>query len=199
MELTFKQKVIVFSVMLGIFLVSVIIKYGMDIGGQDETDEMVESASYQEDMVYQEQEINEENAIMIIDVEGAVSYPGIVKIREGSRVYEAVEEAGGLLDTADTKYVNLAEEVTDGSIIYIPFKEEVSKDMTEDAAGSKVNINTAGKEDLMKLPGIGESYAEAIIEYRNTNGTFKANEDVMNVTGIGEAKYENIKDMICVY
>lgn len=202
MELTFKQKVIVFSVMLGIFLVSVIIKYGIDIGGQDETDDMVESARYQEDMVYQEQEMMgayEENAIMIIDVEGAVSYPGIVKIREGSRVYEAVEEAGGLLDTADTKYVNLAEEVTDGSIIYIPFKEEVSKDMTEDAAGSKVNINTAGKEDLMKLPGIGESYAEAIIEYRNTNGTFKANEDVMNVTGIGEAKYENIKDMICVY
>jgi len=200
MELTLKQKVIVFSVMLGIFLVSVFIKYGMGMRGEEE--ESGKDLSYKEDVVYEYEqtgEYYEEDSIMIIDVEGAVTYPGIVKIKEGSRVYEAVEEAGGLLDTADTKYVNLAEEITDGSIIYIPFKDENSQEISVSNEAGKVNINTAGKEELMELPGIGESYAEAVIEYRNVNGNFKTNEEIMNVTGIGEAKYENIKDMICVY
>lgn len=201
MELTFKQKIIVFSVMLAVFLLSVFIKYGINTAGNEEEYSADSELTYDDQVQYQDNdaaaEIEEE--LIIIDVEGAVTYPGIVKIESGSRVYEAVEEAGGLLGTADTKYVNLAEEVTDGSIVYIPFKGETQQEAAATETASKININTADKNKLMELPGIGETYAAAIIEYRTNNGNFKKTDDIMNVSGIGETKYNNIKELISVY
>ncbi len=63
---------------------------------------------------------------------------------------------------------------------------------------SKVSINTASKEELMTISGIGESKANAIIKYREENGNFESIEDIMNVSGIGDALYEKIKDNITI-
>ncbi len=204
MELTFKQKMIVFAVMLGIFMCSVFIKQWID--AREVSANLSKGTDVSETVTGQEETNNEENySEIVIDVEGAVVYPGIVKLSEGSRIYEAIEEAGGLLETADTKYVNLAEEITDGSIIYVPFQGENTQQYASgttqggDSSASLININTAGKDELMQLPGIGEAYAQAIIDYRSSAGSFKNKEDLMNVSGIGEAKFEKIEPLICVY
>ena len=68
----------------------------------------------------------------------------------------------------------------------------------ENEVDSKVNINTASKEKLETLPGVGETTAQKIIDYREANGKFKTIEDIKNVSGIGDAKYESLKDKITV-
>ena len=147
-------------------------------------------------------------AQFIVDVEGAVVQPGVVSLPEGSRVYEAVEAAGGVLDSADNGRVNLAEKIVDGAAIYIPFKGEEQSAMapgissgTSAAAGTSggglININTADKSTLMQLPGIGEVYAQSIIDYRQSVGAFQKPEDIKNVSGIGDAKFSKLKDRIC--
>lgn len=216
MELTLKHKIVVFSVMAAIFVCSIFLKQWLYSGG-DSYQPVPEGTVVSSDSGTEDSGENQaagtvfenENCI-IIDVEGAVTYPGIVRLEEGGRVYEAVEKAGGLLDTADTKYVNLADFVKDGSIIYIPFEGEneapdggtagVSDySVSSGTGGGLVNINTADSSSLITLPGIGEAYAQAIIDYRNNSGFFQKPEDIMNVSGIGESKYEKIKDLICVY
>ncbi|MDO4482718.1 MAG: helix-hairpin-helix domain-containing protein [Bacillota bacterium] len=224
MELTLKHKIAVFSVMAAIFVCSIFLKQWLYSGSesfQPAPEETVVSSAAGPGESGENQDAGsvsayEEEDCIIIDVEGAVTYPGIVRLEEGGRVYEAVEKAGGLLDTADTKYVNLADFVRDGSIIYIPFEgeNEASSGGTGENAGAAgtsvssgasgtggtlVNINTADSSILVTLPGIGEAYAQAIIDYRNTSGFFQKPEDIMNVSGIGESKYEKIKDLICVY
>ena len=146
--------------------------------------------------------------VICVHVCGAVNDPGVYYLEGGSRVYEAVEMAGGLLEDAAQEYVNLARELSDGEQIYIPTYEEASEQGLEiGSAGSStdssasdglININTATSEELQTLPGIGQTKAEAIIAYREDNGDFSSIEDITNVSGIGESTYENIKDYITV-
>ena len=155
--------------------------------------------------------------IVVIHITGSVKNPGIVRLKEGSRVEDAIEEAGGLTENADITKVNLAYILEDGIKIRIPSvsDEEIGDgDILEDGIGENiiveenktsdtknnlnVNINKAGKEELQTLPGIGASLAERIVEYRNQNGKFASKEDIKNVNGIGESKFENIKEFITV-
>ena len=147
--------------------------------------------------------------LVCVHVCGAVKTPGVYYLEAGSRVHKAVEMAGGLLGSAADEYVNMAREVTDGSQIYIPTREEADSgtvpEMTEAQEGGSisaddglVNINTASLAELATLPGIGESKADAIISYRENVETFSRNEDIMNVAGIKETSYEKIKDHIKV-
>ena len=143
---------------------------------------------------------------------GAVNCPGVYELPEGSRIFEAVELAGGLTEDACAEYQNQAQKITDGMKIYIPTAEQVEsgeaeeyfrKEETEVFAttsktDSKVNINTADKELLMTLPGIGESRAESIISYRDTSGSFSKIEDIMQVSGIKQGAYEKLKDKISI-
>lgn len=145
---------------------------------------------------------------------GAVKTPGVYELPEGSRIFEAVELAGGLTEEACGEYQNQAQKITDGMMIYIPTseqkengeveemllkKKEAAKEADDVPDTSKViNINTADKEMLMTLPGIGESRAESILSYREESGGFTKIEDIMKVPGIKKGAYQKLKDKICV-
>lgn len=142
-----------------------------------------------------------------VHMAGAVKNPGIISIEEGSRLADAIEKAGGFTEDADTSNLNFAYAIQDGEKIYI-YNEDESKEIEEkgiviedskvETKEQKININTAKKEELETIPGIGPALAERIIEYRNKNGKFKSIEDLKNVSGIGDKKFENIKEKIRV-
>ncbi len=127
---------------------------------------------------------------------GQVNNPGVYKCMEGDRIFEVLELAGGITETAYVDYINMAQPVSDGMKIFIPTKEEA--DNMNDNSFGMVNINTATIEQLMTLSGIGESRAKDIIAYRDENGYFKTIEDIMKVPGIKEAAFNKIKDYISV-
>lgn len=144
-----------------------------------------------------------------VHVCGAVLYPGVYYLEPGSIRQEALDAAGGFAEDAAVDYVNLAAQISAGEKLYIPYADEVSGqdlpvpgtdgNVSETAAASgKVNLNTAAKEELMTLPGIGESKADAIIQYREETGLFQNIEDIMLVPGIKEGTYNNIKEYIVV-
>lgn len=150
---------------------------------------------------------DEENAIIMVHITGQVYNPGLVQLESGSRVIDVVNKAGGLTSEADLDRINLARKVADEEKIYIPRigedidenKEEIQtvqdSGSEEGNSGGKININTASKEEIMTLPGIGEVLATRIIEYRENN-KFATIEDIKNVSGIGDKKFEGIKDLI---
>lgn len=149
-----------------------------------------------------------EKTFIVVYVCGAVVKAGVYELPADSRVNDAVLAAGGFADNADETYVNLAAPVSDGTQILIPTKEEVEKglvaaesiDNTEstDKAPGLVNINTASKEELKTLPGIGDGIAGKIIDYREKSGSFKTIEDIMKVSGIKDKLFSKIKDKITV-
>lgn len=162
---------------------------------------------------------NEDDEIIVIHIAGQIKKPGIIKIKEGARIADIIEKAGGLTEKANIDNINLAYIVEDGQKIIIPSKEdkeEIETITTENGDGiitdnaqntsvskgntttSKININNANMEELQTLSGIGEATANKIIEYRKENGNFKTIEDIKNVPGIGNAKYEEIKEKIKV-
>ena len=142
---------------------------------------------------------------IFIDIGGAVEKPGVYKVATGTRLYEVVELAGGLRSDADTNSVNQAAFVEDGAKIIIPKASDVQNPESDSnveivvpSSGSGfVNINTASKEELKTLSGIGDVIADRIIEYRSTN-RFSKKEDIMSVNGIGNVIFEKIKDSISV-
>jgi len=135
-----------------------------------------------------------------VHITGQVVSPGLIELEVGSRIYDAIELAGGLTEDADTSKTNLAYILSDGEKIYIPSFEDEEIDWQNNAKSmsSKVNINTANQEELEKIPGVGESTANSIIEYREKTGKYTTIEDIMNVSGIGQSKFEKMKDYITV-
>lgn len=148
----------------------------------------------------------------VIDVAGAVVSPGLYALPRNCRLYQAVEAAGGLLDTADRYALNMASKLVDGSRVYIPFEQEEGTAVViepgeplqvpgEGAAWQKnslININTATQVELETLPSIGPSMAQKIIEYRQEHGPFQKVEELLGVPGIGPATFEKLRDLICV-
>lgn len=144
---------------------------------------------------------------------GEVCKPGVYVLQEGSRLYQAVEEAGGLTANAQAEAVNLARILADSEQIYIPNISEsidqienetqnvISSAAAVPSASSDglLNINQASESELMQLPGIGQVKAAAIVTYRNSNGPFSSIEEIKNVPGIKEAAFEKIKGMITVF
>lgn len=147
-------------------------------------------------------------------VNGAVNLPGLYALPRGSRVNDAITAAAGFAANAADDVVNLAQELQDGSQVYVPSRSEttalppvVSVPILNLSSGTggqpeqpseKVNINTASKDLLETLPGIGPSTAQKIVDYRDEVGLFTQIEDIMNVSGIGEGKFDKIKDQITV-
>lgn len=137
-------------------------------------------------------------------ISGEVKNTGVYYLKKDSRITDLINICGGLTEEADVSKINPAQKLNDSDKIIIPKKEEnLNTESIEDTNESdinvqeKININTATKDELTSLNGIGEATANKIINYRNKN-KFKEIEDIMNVPGIGEAKFNNIKDYICV-
>lgn len=150
-------------------------------------------------------------AEVYVDVDGAVASPGVYRLKDGARVSQAIDAAGGLTTGADVTGLNRASKVTDGQKIYVPtVGEQQTATVTGGADGGAsaasgagassglVNINTASAAELQTLSGIGPSMAQSIIDERTQNGAFASVDDLMRVSGIGEKKLAKIKDCICV-
>ena len=166
-------------------------------------------------------EVNEEYQV---DIKGQINSPGIYKVNSNLRVMDVIMKAGGLTENADTSVINLSKKVQDEMVIIVYSREEVAnfKEVKEiekqvndkcnqkdenslvnnaciessSNTSSKISINTATLEELMTLPGIGESKAKDIINYRESNGPFNTIEDITKVTGIGDSIFAKIKENI---
>ena len=180
-------------------------------------------------MLLEKQEASDESAILTVEsrtgeedeaqavfvhICGEVVKPGVYELPEGSRIFDAVEAAGGFTQDASESYVNLAQVLEDGWKVEIPGAGAVcnagpgnmagitgnTADMGGNAGAGDglVDINTATKQELCTLPGVGESRAESIISYRERNGGFERIEDIMKVEGIKEGMFSKMKDKICV-
>lgn len=147
-----------------------------------------------------------------IDLKGAVAHPGMYRVKEGMRLMDVIEQAGGFTDEADRNQVNLAKLLSDQEIIYVPKSGEEMPVMQQAAAAptdspqlsnsssdsEKININTADATQLQQLSGIGEKRAQDIINYREENGSFQSVEDLMNVSGIGQKTLEKLRNSITI-
>ena len=145
---------------------------------------------------------DDSNTGIYVHICGAVINPGVYQVPVGTRVYQALELAGGSSDDAYLSGINLADKLADGQKVYIPAEGENAEGiLSTDSGGVQsvmVNINTASEAELMTLPGIGQSRAKDIINYRVKNGFFESIDDIMKVSGIKEAAFEKIKDLIKV-
>lgn len=155
-----------------------------------------------------------QNKEVTCDISGAVKHQGVYTLKNGARLQELIEAAGGLKSNAQLKAINRAMTLKDQDKIHIPYKGEkvnpattVSGNSTSEkndasssssSDGEKININTASVADLQKLNGIGEKRAEQIIAYREQNGDFKKIEDLMQVSGIGEKTFAALKDQLAI-
>ena len=150
---------------------------------------------------------------LFVQVAGAVNHPGVYELDSDARVFEAIALAGGLCEDADDKSINQAALLSDGQKVYIPkVGEELTEELCDETGASQgddpqgdpqgggglLDINSASKEELLNLPGIGEAKAAAIIAYRQEQGAFSSPEDIKKVSGIGDGLYKKISDLICV-
>jgi competence protein ComEA len=146
--------------------------------------------------------VEEETVYIYVDIKGQVMHPGVYKLKQYARIYEIIEKAGGFTVEADQNTINLSKIMKDQDVVYIPSKAEMYPRVDETTEDSQnlgvININTATKEVLETLPGIGPSTAQSIIDYRENIGLFETIEDIMNVSGIGESTFNDIKDSIKV-
>lgn len=195
----------------------IVVESGEDVdNGQENSTQSADSTKDTDDGndIDNKNQTTEEVVEIAVHITGEVKKQGLIYLKEGSRVADAIEKAGGETKNADLSQINLAYVLQDGQKIYVPNKnEKISQYITEDSGNNdtersntsnsskedkKVNINTANQSELDSLPGIGPSIAQKIIEYREENGNFKNIEELQNVKGIGDAKYEEIKDRVTV-
>ena len=181
-------------VKLGVAILVLLIILGIRINNSKQDDILVNETVSADSVI----ETN-----MYVDISGEVNKPGVYQFESGTRLYEVIDKAGGLTEHADKNGINQAEFVEDGQKIVIPTLNSGSGIGTgSNSSGSEstnglININTASKDQLMGITGVGEVIADRIIEYRESS-RFKSIEDIQNVKGIGSATYEKMKSEITV-
>lgn len=168
--------------------------------------------------IYEEETVEEEEAaskqMIYVDLKGAVRYPNVYSLPMGSRLFDVIELAGGLLPNAATQQLNQSLLLSDQLLIYIYSLEEMASEKAEEplvehempvmsspemeASNDLVNINQATEVELMTLPGIGPKKADAIIQFRTDHGSFESPEAIMEVSGIGQKTYEQLSPYIRV-
>ena len=177
---------------------------GKDEESLEELSVSAESETEEEGAVPQEEQ--EPAETVYVYVCGAVNTPGVYELKKDARVFEAITLAGGMTAEAAPEAVSQARTVADGEQIYVPTVREVQmqgsgvEDIVTGNAdvSGKININTAGKEELMTLTGIGEAKAQSILDYREEHGQFGSIEDLMLIEGIKEGVFNKIKEDITI-
>jgi competence protein ComEA len=148
-------------------------------------------------------------APIVVYVTGAVNRPGVYRLPLESRLVDAVQQAGGFMDSADISQVNLAEKMVDGVQIVIPGGKDIPTPMLTiggsgilvtptPPAGQLLDINIASQEQFDALPGIGPTAAKAIVEYRTANGKFTRVDDLLKIPGIGPSTLDQIRGLVVV-
>ena len=193
----------------------------MGCADSDNDDVFVQLDEIQENTVAEEIQTFSEEITTDIEIEntiyvyicGAVVKPGVYDVSEDSRLFEVIQRADGFCNNADKTFLNLARQVNDGEqiIVYtVEETEELKKNgqiqIPENTFSEKVSpidnglidINTATFSELTTITGIGESRAQAIINYRQQHGRFNSIEDIKNVNGIKDGLFSKIKDKITV-
>ncbi|SEP90994.1 helix-hairpin-helix domain-containing protein [Piscibacillus halophilus] len=166
-----------------------------DDGLIEEVDEIESSELNQSDS----DQRNETSNVIMVDVKGEVERPGVYEMREGQRVIDVIEQAGGLTSSADQTSVNLAMLLADEMVIYVATINDQQPQQVETMNESnKIRINVADIDELTQIPGIGEQKAKAIIQYREEHGYFNSAEDLLNISGIGKKTLERIQEFIMV-
>lgn len=231
-EISAKKGIIVVFIIFAIIIVG-IIGYAIDRSGkkiiieaksEKDSKEKIEIGKKEEDTLSDSTEKFEHIEEINIYVVGCVEKPGIVTIKKGDMINDAIIAAGGVKDNADLQNINLVYKLTGNVMLRIRSVEEVSKEpdggseagsgvkIIKDSGGAvvenskssgladdgKVNINTASGAELESLPGIGKATAKDILAYREKNGDFKSIEDIKKVPGIKEGRFNSIKDYITV-
>jgi competence protein ComEA len=153
------------------------------------------------------------SAKVVVHVAGAVTKPGVVELRAGARVIDAVEAAGGALPQADLDRLNLAAKLIDGQRVLVqkvgdpPAVAEPAAVTGSDAAGSgagdqaaggPINLNTATQAELEALPGIGPTLAKAILDERQHRGGFRSVNELREVRGIGARRFADLQSRLTV-
>ncbi|MBF1211249.1 MAG: helix-hairpin-helix domain-containing protein [Granulicatella sp.] len=197
------------KIKVGVLCICLIIGMGL-FWMNRQGEEVEEAATSLAETTILPQEVEDKTTIstvIYVDVKGEVHHPGVYQMKAENRVKDLIEAAGGFTPLADDQKLNLAQLLEDQMVIVVPKKgEEVNSELDQAPTSQKkevgkegkVNINTATVEELKTLKGIGEKKAEAIIEYRKKNGSFKNKEELMKVRGIGKKLYESFQERVIV-
>ncbi|CDR60827.1 ComE operon protein 1 [Staphylococcus schweitzeri] len=141
-----------------------------------------------------------------VDVKGAIKHPNVYKMSSVDRVIDLLNKAE-LLEDADVSQINLSEKLTDQKMIYIPRKGQKNVEsqlgtnksqVGQSNTNVKVNLNTASASELMSVPGVGQTKANAIIEHRNQQGAFQDIEELKKVKGFGSKTFEKLKSYFAI-
>ena len=198
-----KAKNILFIVLMGI----ICLVFSSCNSPKEET-VVIEQSEEKQNKPQTEEHSEKEEVWIWVDVSGAVNTPGVYRLKQGSRVFEAVQEAGGFLENADTTGINQASVLSDGEKLQIYTIEEAQQmeiqpqefsDSREKAdTNGKININTADLAELQEIPGVGEKKAQSIMEYRENCGGFQNIEQLQEIPGIKGKTFDKVKDYITV-
>lgn len=142
--------------------------------------------------------VDNDDQSIIVHIAGEVLRSGVYEMSIGDRIIDVVNNAGGFTVDADKDAVNLAEKIRDGMKIYIPkIGEKINTEINTDSSSDIIDINNASKDQLMKLPSVGDKTSDSIIKYREEN-PFKDFKDLLNVPGIGKKRLESFKGLISI-
>ena len=175
----------------------VILVISIFLMGCEKKEEVLQEVSIEE---LEEPDEKGASTSVFIHICGEVKEPGVYEMPSGSRIYEAVTIAGGFTEQAAVEALNQAQVLEDAQQLYVPSKTEIKSVETDGGIGSdgRVNLNKATREELMTLPGIGETKADAIIRHREQQGNFKSIEEIMEIEGIKEGVFHRIENRITV-
>lgn len=182
-----------------IIIAVIIVIIGVKINNKENKLEIVQEDPIELKDTEEQEPISVETFMAYIS--GEVLNPGVYEFNDGDRVVNLVEKAGGFTENANIN-INLSLKLTDEMHVYIPNNDEKIENISLDIGNIKednglININTASKEELTTLSGIGEKKAEDIIKYREQQ-KFEKIEDLMNISGIGEKTFEKLKESITI-